>query len=443
MKKKFVHFVLVMVCIFSQTIVMGSQAKAKPVQVINTENWIRDNEQVLKRGIKSYLDTFGDQMLNIEQTIYDYLYHSNNANMRSALFISGAIRSDIYDLNTFAALISTLISKEVYARRGLARLGPQESALRILGFESNERPSDNQIKQVYRSLALLWHSDKWKSDSEDALKAAEETFKKIQNAKEALETYNGPGVEADVVKRIIDAAKDKVAELRRADSTEKNREDNEKREKAEQEKMQKKEGAKSLEKEVEAERKAKVEAERKEREAAELRKKEAVAREAEARRAKEESDRKAKLEAERKEREEAELREKEAAAREEAEFKAKLEAIERRRKEERAAAELKAEKEAERKAKLEAERKEREAEARRAKEEAIRREREAEEARRAKEESDRKAQLEVADRKIKEEREVEAIMEKEVAEPEAKKTLSADADAEKMVTAALELAAML
>lgn len=67
----------------------------------------------------------------------------------------------------------------------------RKKALKILGFESSDAPSEQEIKSAYRKLALKYHPDK---HSEAAKKQNEEEFKKLGNAYEFLTKKNIEGV---------------------------------------------------------------------------------------------------------------------------------------------------------------------------------------------------------------------------------------------------------
>ncbi|WP_410543825.1 ankyrin repeat domain-containing protein [Wolbachia endosymbiont of Encarsia formosa] len=67
----------------------------------------------------------------------------------------------------------------------------RKKALKILGFESSDAPSEQEIKSEYRKLALKYHPDK---HSEAAKKQNEEKFKKLGNAYEFLTKENIKGV---------------------------------------------------------------------------------------------------------------------------------------------------------------------------------------------------------------------------------------------------------
>ncbi|UIP93344.1 DnaJ domain-containing protein [Wolbachia endosymbiont of Anopheles demeilloni] len=61
----------------------------------------------------------------------------------------------------------------------------------MLGFESRDAPSEQEIKSAYRKLALKYHPDKY---SEAVKKQNEEKFKKLGNAYEFLTKENIEGV---------------------------------------------------------------------------------------------------------------------------------------------------------------------------------------------------------------------------------------------------------
>lgn len=67
----------------------------------------------------------------------------------------------------------------------------RKKALKILGFQSSDAPSEQEIKSAYRKLALKYHPDK---HSEAAKKQNEEKFKKLGNAYEFLTKENIEGV---------------------------------------------------------------------------------------------------------------------------------------------------------------------------------------------------------------------------------------------------------
>ncbi|WP_319803703.1 ankyrin repeat domain-containing protein [Wolbachia endosymbiont (group B) of Agriphila straminella] len=66
----------------------------------------------------------------------------------------------------------------------------RDEALKILGFESSDAPSEQKIKSAYRKLALKYHPDKHSGESEIVKKQNEEKFKKLGTAYEFLTEKN-------------------------------------------------------------------------------------------------------------------------------------------------------------------------------------------------------------------------------------------------------------
>ena len=54
----------------------------------------------------------------------------------------------------------------------------------ILGVDKNV--SDEELKRVYRKLAVKYHPDKWVNKSEEERKVAEDKFKEISEAYDVL-----------------------------------------------------------------------------------------------------------------------------------------------------------------------------------------------------------------------------------------------------------------
>jgi len=66
---------------------------------------------------------------------------------------------------------------------------PSNRAYEILGIERNT--TEEEIKKAYRQMALKYHPDRVTHLGEDVRKAAEEKFKKIQEAYEAIKKEKG------------------------------------------------------------------------------------------------------------------------------------------------------------------------------------------------------------------------------------------------------------
>lgn len=66
---------------------------------------------------------------------------------------------------------------------------PSTRAYEILGIERNT--TEDEIKKAYRQMALKYHPDRVTHLGEDVRKAAEEKFKKIQEAYEAVKKEKG------------------------------------------------------------------------------------------------------------------------------------------------------------------------------------------------------------------------------------------------------------
>lgn len=194
-----------------EVIVRQSLAKAKitPEQAkINSQNWVRDNELVLKVLIEKVIDLYGAD--KVGEKFFDYLVEKKITNI---LYVSQ--HPEEYDPETLKYLIGKLMGDKVIVRQSLAHLG----------FQSNESPNSDQITKLYRKLALTWHPDKWKNSSIVAQKAAEEKFKIISDAKDQLQNYDDVGVEEGVINRIASAAADQAKAIRSADEVKKNKED--------------------------------------------------------------------------------------------------------------------------------------------------------------------------------------------------------------------------
>ena len=65
----------------------------------------------------------------------------------------------------------------------------RESAYKVLGIEPTA--TDEEVKKAYKKMALKYHPDKVATLGEDVQKAAEEKFKKVQEAYEQIKRERG------------------------------------------------------------------------------------------------------------------------------------------------------------------------------------------------------------------------------------------------------------
>lgn len=62
-----------------------------------------------------------------------------------------------------------------------------ENAMKL--FKITNRTSINEIKNIYRQLAIKWHPDKWVNDTKENQEIANRNFKKMQSAYEVIKKY--------------------------------------------------------------------------------------------------------------------------------------------------------------------------------------------------------------------------------------------------------------
>lgn len=100
---------------------------------------------------------------------------------------SGAEQNILLRIATFLE-INTADFRTVGAMFGGATVA-NDKAYEILGIERNT--TEEEIKKAYRQMALKYHPDRVTHLGEDIRKAAEEKFKKIQEAYEAVKKEKG------------------------------------------------------------------------------------------------------------------------------------------------------------------------------------------------------------------------------------------------------------
>lgn len=100
---------------------------------------------------------------------------------------SPAEQNVLLRISTFLG-ISPMDFRTVSAMFGGAT-GPSSRAYEILGIERNT--TEEEIKKAYRQMALKYHPDRVTHLGEDVRKAAEEKFKKVQEAYEAIKKEKG------------------------------------------------------------------------------------------------------------------------------------------------------------------------------------------------------------------------------------------------------------
>ena len=64
-----------------------------------------------------------------------------------------------------------------------------DSAYKVLGIEPSA--TDDEVRKAYKRMALKYHPDKVATLGEDVQKAAEEKFKKVQQAYEQIKRERG------------------------------------------------------------------------------------------------------------------------------------------------------------------------------------------------------------------------------------------------------------
>ena len=177
------------------TAVVRADGKISSAELANIRNFIRANFGDQAAGeAENIVRQLAQKDINIYQVgaqIKMYMNYSQRLQLFQYLVqlaqCDGMAQAEVDVLESIAASIGLAASD----RDSLLNIYRQdtESAYKVLGIERNA--TDDEVRKAYKRMALKYHPDKVATLGEDVQKAAEEKFKRVQQAYEQIKKERG------------------------------------------------------------------------------------------------------------------------------------------------------------------------------------------------------------------------------------------------------------
>ena len=177
------------------TAVIKADGKLSSAELQNVKNFIRTNfgDQAAyeAEGIVRQLMAKDINIFQVGAQIRTYMNYSQRLQLFQYLVqlaqCDGMVQAELDVLDSIAGAIGLSNT----ARDSLLNMYRQQadSAYKVLGIEPSA--TDDEVRKAYKRMALKYHPDKVATLGEDVQKAAEEKFKKVQQAYEQIKRERG------------------------------------------------------------------------------------------------------------------------------------------------------------------------------------------------------------------------------------------------------------
>ena len=177
------------------TAVIKADGKLSDAELRNVKNFIRTNfgddaasqaESIVRQLMAKDINVF-----EVGAQIRAYMNYSQRLQLFQYLVqlaqCDGMVQSELDVLDSIASAIGLSNTD----RDSLLNMYRQsaDSAYKVLGIEPTA--TDDEVRKAYKKMALKYHPDKVATLGEDVQKAAEEKFKKVQEAYEQIKKERG------------------------------------------------------------------------------------------------------------------------------------------------------------------------------------------------------------------------------------------------------------
>ncbi len=177
------------------TAVIKADGKLSSTELQNVRNFIRTNfgdqaageaESIVRQLMAKDINVF-----QVGAQIRTYMNYSQRLQLFQYLVqlaqCDGMVQSELDVLDSIASAIGL----SNIDRDSLLNMYRQsaDSAYKVLGIEPTA--TDDEVRKAYKKMALKYHPDKVATLGEDVQKAAEEKFKKVQQAYEQIKKERG------------------------------------------------------------------------------------------------------------------------------------------------------------------------------------------------------------------------------------------------------------
>lgn len=177
------------------TAVIKADGKLSSAELQNVRNFIRTNfgdqaageaESIVRQLMAKDINVF-----QVGAQIRTYMNYSQRLQLFQYLVqlaqCDGMVQSELDVLDSIASAIGL----SNIDRDSLLNMYRQsaDSAYKVLGIEPTA--TDDEVRKAYKKMALKYHPDKVATLGEDVQKAAEEKFKKVQQAYEQIKKERG------------------------------------------------------------------------------------------------------------------------------------------------------------------------------------------------------------------------------------------------------------
>ncbi len=177
------------------TAVIKADGKLSSAELASVRNMIRNNfgddAAAQAEGIVRQLMAKDINVFQVGAQIKMYMNYSQRLQLFQYLVqlaqCDGMVQSELDVLDSIASAIG-LSSIDRDSLLNMYRQSA-DSAYKVLGIEPTA--TDDEVRKAYKKMALKYHPDKVATLGEDVQKAAEEKFKKVQQAYEQIKKERG------------------------------------------------------------------------------------------------------------------------------------------------------------------------------------------------------------------------------------------------------------